>query len=354
MTIQYSKTHTIQYQIKYYIKVGVLFFIFTNFKIFNSTICFAQNVGIGTATPIAPLHVKGQTAVTIPNGTTATAHVTTLINDISAASGTDSKIGLYASVQNHNAVNVSILAECLSTNNANNYGIISQVTNDPGPTGNAAAIAAVDLVKSPDLRTFALKIDGKAQYAGVPDANVTGTVLTNAGDGLMEWKENLPSVFLLSSALKDTTLSNSSKRVRFNNTLSSSSGKYNIAGNYNRNTGELTITEAGFYHLTLNYDYWMYSSTNFGKIYSAIKRNGNVLQQITHQYIAEIDGVYGGFGNLNDISNLNQLGSGETFSFSCDSFLDAGDILTIIHENDTDGNQYVLPNDSSFSGFKVR
>ena len=130
------------------------------------------NVGIKTTTPLAPLHVTGHQAVTVPNGGTSTAHITTLINDVAPATGTDSKIGLYSSVENHATTNVGILTETISTNNANNYGVISSVSNDPGPTGSGTAIAAVDLVKSPDLRTFALKIDGKAQYAGVPNCKL--------------------------------------------------------------------------------------------------------------------------------------------------------------------------------------
>ena len=312
------------------------------------------HVGIGTSSPSSPLHVQGQQALTIPNGGTSTAHVTTLIHDTATAVGTDSKIGLYTSIKNHATTNVGILTECLSNNNANNYGVISQVTNDPGATGNACAIAAVDLVKSPDLRTFALKIDGKAQYTGVPNANVTGAVLTNAGDGLIEWKENLPSVFKVYDAIRDTMLSNNYEKVRFNQQLYSSAGNYNIAGNYNPSTGDLTITEAGFYHLTINYDYFMYSSTNVGRIHSWIEKNGAIIQSITHKYIAQVYAINNGFGHILHIGNDNQTGKGETFSYSVDVFLNVGDILTVNHQNATDGSHYISLNQGSFSGYKIR
>ena len=312
------------------------------------------HVGIGTSSPSSPLHVQGQQALTIPNGGTSTAHVTTLIHDTATAVGTDSKIGLYTSIKNHATTNVGILTECLSNNNANNYGVISQVTNDPGATGNACAIAAVDLVKSPDLRTFALKIDGKAQYTGVPNANVTGAVLTNAGDGLIEWKENLPSVFKVYDAIRDTMLSNNYEKVRFNQQLYSSAGNYNIAGNYNPTTGDLTITEAGFYHLTINYDYFMYSSTNVGRIHSWIEKNGAIIQSITHKYIAQVYAINNGFGHILHIGNDNQTGKGETFSYSVDVFLNVGDILTVNHQNATDGSHYISLNQGSFSGYKIR
>lgn len=312
------------------------------------------HVGIGTSSPSSPLHVQGQQALTIPNGGTSTAHVTTLIHDTATAVGTDSKIGLYTSIKNHATTNVGILTECLSNNNANNYGVISQVTNDPGATGNACAIAAVDLVKSPDLRTFALKIDGKAQYAGVPNANVTGAVLTNAGDGLIQWKENLPSVFKVFDAIRDTMLSNNYEKVRFNQQLYSSAGNYNIAGNYNPSTGDLTITEAGFYHLTINYDYFMYSSTNVGRIHSWIEKNGAIIQSITHKYVAQVYAINNGFGHILHIGNDNQTGKGETFSYSVDVFLNVGDILTVNHQNATDGSHYISLNQGSFSGYKIR
>ncbi len=311
------------------------------------------NVGIGTTTPTAPLHVKGQEALTIPNGGTSTAHVTTLINDTTSATSTDSKIGLYTSVKNHTATNVGMLTECLSTNNANNYGVISQVTNDPGATGNACAIAAVDLVKSPDLRTFALKIDGRAQYTGVPSANETGAVLTNAGDGLMQWEKRLPTVFILEQCKDDSINSLGQKNIRFNIVKPSLPGKYNTTGSYNSNTGGLTITEAGYYHLTVSYDYYMYSTTTWGSVSSDIRRNNGGLQRVSHNYVSQPYAINNFFGDIIQLGNYHSVGDGQTFSFSVDAYLNVGDVLTIQHVNTTDGSQYIKYY-GTFSGYIIR
>jgi hypothetical protein len=308
------------------------------------------NVGIKTTTPQTPLHVTGQQAITVPNGSASTAHVTTLINDTAPASGTDSKIGLYSSVDNHATTNVGILTETISTNNANNYGVISMVSNDPGPTGSGTAIAAVDLVKSPDLRTFALKIDGKAQYAGVPNELETGTTLTNAGNGLMAWSK--PSIFQFYNTIKDTIQVNQSKNVRFSN-----EAFYNTTGAYNSSTGALTITQQGFYHLTLNYRYFIKGPTTTRGITECYMLKNNVFLtggSSNQRYIAHIKGAYSLFGNLVDIYTANVAGDVLTMTFSVDAYLNIGDVIKIIHVNGTDGVQEISLSDATFSGFVVR
>ncbi len=308
------------------------------------------NVGIKTTSPIAPLHVTGQQAVTVPNGGNSTAHITTLINDIAPATGTDSKIGLYSSVENHATTNVGILTETISTNNANNYGVISSVSNDPGPTGSGTAIAAVDLVKSPDLRTFAIKIDGKAQYAGVPNELETGTTLTNSGNGLMAWSK--PSIFQFYNTIKDTIQVNQSKNVRFSN-----EAFYNTTGAYNSSTGALTITQQGFYHLTLNYRYFIKGPTTTHGITECYMLKNNIFLaggSSNQRYIAHIKGAYSLFGNLVDIYTANVAGDVLTMTFSVDAYLNIGDVINIIHVNGTDGVQETSLSDATFSGFIVR
>jgi hypothetical protein len=313
------------------------------------------HVGIGTSSPSSPLHVQGQQAMTIPNGGTSSAHVTTLIHDTATAVGTDSKIGLYTSIKNHATTNVGILTECLSNNNANNYGVISQVTNDPGATGNACAIAAVDLVKSPDLRTFALKIDGKAQYAGVPNANVTGAVLTNAGDGLIQWENRLPTMFYLEHCKDDTfTTTGQIKKVRFNNVRPSSPGKYNATGSYNSNTGVLTITEACYYHLMVNYRYQKHTTTTSGSFFSAIRKNNAVeLQRVGYPYVGEYYAINNGFGHILHLGNENETGEGQTIQYAVDAYLNVGDVITLEHQNNTNGGHYIKFI-GSFSGHIIR
>jgi hypothetical protein len=309
------------------------------------------NVGIGTSIPITPLHVQGQKPITIPNGEASTAHVTTMINDTSAASGTESKIGLYSSVKNHSTTNVGVLTECISSNNANNYGIISSVSTDPGVTGSGCAIAAVDLIKSPDLRTFALKIDGKAQYAGVANELVKGTTLTNAGNGLMQWSK--PAMFQFFDLVNDTITAYHSKIIRFSNQAS-----HNTTGIYNSNTGELTITEAGFYHLTVHYDYDILgpSTTNGFTICYIVVNNSEIKGgTFTQRFIAHVNGAYNVFGNILYIYTVNTFGDDLTMSYSTNVYLNVGDKVKIRHRNDTDGSQNVgLLYQSSFSGYLVR
>jgi hypothetical protein len=81
-------------------------FIFTPAYLCFVTFAGAQNIGIGTNNPFVPLHVKGQKAITLPNGGIETSHVTALINDTTPASGTGSKIGLYSIVKNHAAASI--------------------------------------------------------------------------------------------------------------------------------------------------------------------------------------------------------------------------------------------------------
>lgn len=308
------------------------------------------HVGINITTPQTPLHVTGQHAITIPNGGTSTAHITTMVHDTAIASGTDSKIGIYSSIKNHFATNVGILTECISNNNANNYGLISSVSNDPGATGSACAIAAVDLVKSQDLRTFALKIDGNAQYAGVPNSTETGTILTNAGNGLMKW--SMPTIFKFFDTYDDTINSNQSKNVRFVYT----SGVSNTAS-LNTNNGVITITEPGFYHINISYLYNITGPiTTEGNTHSTLVKNGNTIPggRYTQRFVAHIGGIYNAFGHILNIFNINTQGDLCTMNYTTDVFCNVGDELSITHENVTDGNQKIYTINSTITGYIIR
>ena len=165
------------------------------------------HVGIGTSTPSTPLHVKGQQAITLPNGGVETSNVTALINDTTTSSGTGSKIGLYSMVKNHAGANVGILAEGITKDSVNNFGIIGNIIGGPQTGGMAYAIGAVDAVKN---GTGALYIDGQARYAGVYNTNTAGTVITNSGNGTMEW--SVPIVFR-STGINNTTVGTSSNAI---------------------------------------------------------------------------------------------------------------------------------------------
>jgi hypothetical protein len=71
----------------------------------------------------------------------------------------------------------------------------------------AYAIGAVDAVKN---GTGALYIDGQARYAGVYNTNTAGTVITNSGNGTMEW--SVPIVFR-STGINNTNVGTSSNTI---------------------------------------------------------------------------------------------------------------------------------------------
>ena len=315
------------------------------------------NVGIGTATPTTPLHITGTKMITLPDGGTETSNITAMVNDTTPSTTANSKIGIYALVKNHNAANVGVLAEATTKDSANNFAILGNLLGGTQSGNLAYAIGAVDATPpsiDPLSNKGALFISGNTRYTGVPNANEAGTIITNAGNGTMQWSKQLPTIFMLGDIKKDTILSNGYEKVYFNSSWSQPTNDYNLAGIYNFTTGEFTITEAGMYNLTLTYDYWMYSSTNIGRIYSAIQKNGSTIQQITHKYISQVSEINNGFGNILHLYNDNQFGSGETFSYSVVTYLGVGDKITVIHENDTDGNHYIQPDNGSFSGFKIR
>jgi len=305
----------------------------------------AGYVGIGTNTPFVPLHIKGQRAITLPNGGIETSHVTTLINDTTPASGTGSKIGLYAIVKNHAAANVGILAEAITKDNTNNFGIIGNIIGNGQTGGMAYAIGAVDAVKN---GTGALYMDGEARYAGVPNTNEAGTIITNSGNGTMKWSK--PAVFRLTNTIRDTIQVGSSKRVRFSNQPQLNTGSYNSS------TGELTITEAGFYHLTVNYGYFIIGPTTKGETGCQIMRNGTYMDGAAYyqRFVARVVPLFNIINTMVvDIYNTNTAGDIPVVAYSVDAYLNIGDVITLLHFNSTDGRQ-MITSDNSFSGFIVR
>jgi hypothetical protein len=196
-------------------------------------------VGIGTNIPATPLQVIGHQPITLPNGGNETSHVTAIVTDTTAASGTGSKIGLYAVVKNHTGANVGVLAEGITKDSVNNFGIIGNIIGPPQSGGLGYAIGAVDAVKN---GTGALYVDGHIRYTGIPNAYETGATLTNAGNGVMQWRK--PVAFKTSGALLDTIGSfvDPTKIIRFNYL------DYDVSNNYNTTTHTFTAPVAGIYH----------------------------------------------------------------------------------------------------------
>ncbi len=215
------------------------------------------HVGIGTTSPTTPLHVKGQQAITLPNGGVETSNVTALINDTTTSSGTGSKIGLYSIVKNHSAANVGVLAEAITKDSTNNFGIIGNIIGSGQTGGMAYAIGAVDAVKN---GTGALYIDGQARYAGVYNTNTAGTVITNSGNGTMEW--SVPIVFR-STGINNTNIATSSNAIpQF------------VTPVYGGANTTFTATTKGIYHFDCSLLVDLGTLSNNGYIEVSLERNG--------------------------------------------------------------------------------
>lgn len=314
-------------------------FIFTPAYLCFATFAGAQNIGIGTNTPLVPLHVKGQRAITLPNGGIETSHVTALINDTTSASGTGSKIGLYSIVKNHAAANVGVLAEAITKDNTNNFGIIGNIIGNGQTGGMAYAIGAVDAVKN---GTGALYMDGEARYAGVPNANEAGTVITNSGNGTMQWSK--PVAFKAYKALLDTIglVKRPDRQIKYEYLA------YDLTNSFNPGTGEFTAPVAGIYHFE----------------YSVVLNNPTGQDASNMSIYLIINGFFGIPGSefnhqhrsANVPSTLFYDYNLFTLKGSVDVQLNAMDRIAVIGGYNNAGIAFVNPNypDAVFSGHLIR
>ncbi len=297
------------------------------------------HVGIGTAMPLTPLHIKGQQAITLPNGGIETSHVSALINDTTSASGTGSKIGLYSIVKNHAAANVGILAEAITKDYTNNFGIIGNIIGNGQTGGMAYAIGAVDAVKN---GTGALYMDGLARYAGVPNTNEAGTVITNSGNGTMQWSK--PVAFKAYKAVDDTI----GLVIRPHRQIKYSYLDYDLTNSYDLNTGIFTAPVAGIYHFE----------------YSVVCRNptnqdaSNISLSLSYRSIFRITGseIYHQHRSANVPSGLLYDYNYFTIKGSVDVQLNAMDKVSVNGNYENAGIAFVdsfFP-DAIFSGYLIR
>lgn len=303
------------------------------------------NVGIGTAAPTTPLHITGQQAITLPNGGTETSNITALINDNSPVSGSGSKVGLYTLVQNHDAANVGILSEAVTKDNANNFGVLANLLGGVQNGNLAYAVGAVDVTPpstDPLSNRGALYISGNTRYTGVPNANEAGTIITNAGNGTMQWSK--PVAFKAYKTLLDTIglISRPDRQIKYEYVA------YNLSNGFNPSTSVFTAPEAGIYHfeysIVLNNpdtqeasnmsiylsqnNFFIVSGSNF--YHQHRSANVSVSQFYTYNYF--------------------------TLKGSVDVQLNEGDRISVIGGKNNAGIAYVNPNylDAVFSGFLIR
>lgn len=295
------------------------------------------NVGIGINSPSVPLHIGKVAETNLPhsiyNGYLM--EVSEQITDTSSSANSNMKIGLYSAIKNHSIRNVSVLGDAVDTNNHSNYGIWGNVSKNPGPLGESFGLFAYDQVNAPN--TFASYTYGKAVYTGVDNSNATNAVLTNAGNGLMQWSK--PVAFLATGIANNTqTLYSPNPLIPNYVSVVFETAEYDLANAYNGTTSTFTVPTAGIYHFDYVISIYVPNANNYGTVEIGMNVN-NVYKAWTGRTTALSS--YIGFFTITGSTDIN---------------LNAGDTVTVRLTNNTSG-QILYSNiygANMFSGHLVR
>jgi hypothetical protein len=234
------------------------------------------HVGIGTTLPTSPLHISGTNSTQLPFSIfTGNNHISAQIQDVMQVGNSDQKIGLYSAVKNHATRNVSIMADVIDNDNHSNYGILGNVSQNPGPMGESFGIVAYDQVGA--TNTYALSIYGKTIFAGVNNSNVTGATLINAGNGLMEWSK--PVAFLANGLANNIEI-----EAMLNANIIFLNVDYSLSNAYNNSTGKFTAPVAGVYHFDYSIEFQGTTIATAGYITIGLVKN-NVYEPSTERRI---------------------------------------------------------------------
>ena len=253
-------------------------------------------VGIGTATPVAKLEVRGYNSAnntfTTPSGFPGATGIA--VADATAESGFKSSI--YSFADGATGSNLSVWGDAGTTSNIANVGIYGRVSLPPTGTGFSAGLLAMDVVNGPN--TWAAVIRGRLQYQ---DGNEgAGKVLTSDANGNASWQGpvSISGEYLLANLSvpvgTDVVINN------WNTILSEDGGP-----NFNSGTGEYTIPVSGFYDINATVNWLNYSST-------ARARLNVLINGITQT--ASVETPSASFGSQN-VHYARRLNAGDVVSF---------------------------------------
>lgn len=309
----------------------------------------AGHVGIGMNSPASPLQVNGTdtTSLVLSSNPLALQHVSVQISDTMNTTASQSKIGLYTTVKNHSNNNIGVLSDVTSTNDVLSYGVMGNVAAYPGTNGASYGTVSFDHIDS--ANTYASLTHGKAVYNGVPNDNVVGAVLTNAGNGLMQWSTAGKVAFKsIKVANPPDTLFNNGTIFGPYITLKYQVEEYDFDNNYDLSSGVFTAPVSGLYHFDYSVAFEEYTpvyDNGIGMLGLNTSVSGNC------SYI--ICGSWRSARHVNDVG----LGQETEISNSVDAYLTAGTQIYPFFKTEHPFNKLIIRGDyinTSFSGHLIR